>query len=89
MLLAVDADLAAIVAEIVAQNRTDLEWAAVESDDMFQRGRYVGGYEGPEQAFTFSFYGEGGELWVQFTLAEAHAIASGRLQAVSARAAEI
>ena len=89
VLLPVDADLAAIVAEIIRENRTDPEWAAVESDDLFQRGLYVGGYEEPERAFTFSFYGEDGEVWFQFTLEEARAIAAGRQTAVRARPAEL
>jgi hypothetical protein len=89
VLLPVDADLAAIVADIIRENRTQPEWAAVESDDMFQRGLYVGGYEEPQRAFTFSFYGKDGELWFQFTLDEARAIAAGRQKAVCARPAEI
>ena len=34
----VDDDLLAIAAQILRSNRTEAEWAAVESDDMFQRG---------------------------------------------------
>ena len=89
VLLPVDADLAAIAADIIREDRTELEWAAVESDDTFQRGRYVGGYEEPERAFTFSFYGKDGELWFQFTLDQARAIAAGRQKTVHARPAEI
>ena len=88
VLLPVDADLAAIAADIIREDRTELEWAAVESDDTFQRGRYVGGYEEPERAFTFSFYGQEEEVWFQFTLEEARAIAAGRQKAVLARPAE-
>lgn len=88
MLLPVDADLAAIVADIVGENRAELEWAAFEGDDMFQRGPYVGGYEEPERAFTFSFDGKDGEWWFQFTLDEARAIAEGRQTSVDARPAE-
>jgi hypothetical protein len=87
--LPVDADLAAIVADIIGANRTDSEWGAVESDDMFERGRYVGGYEAVERAFTFSFQADDSELWLQITLDEARAIAAGRQKAVRARPAEL
>jgi hypothetical protein len=56
---------------------------------MFERGRYVGGYEAVERAFTFSFQGDDGELWLQITLDEARAIAAGRQKAVRARPAEL
>src|SRR4051794_25610247 len=35
VLAPVDADLAAIVADVIRANRTEPEWAAVESDEMF------------------------------------------------------
>jgi len=69
----VDRDLRAIVAEIVSADRTRSEWAAIESDDMFQRGRYEGGYDADECAFVFSCCADSGERWFRFTLDEAHA----------------
>jgi hypothetical protein len=83
--LPVGPDLIAITAEIVSSERTESEWAAVESDDMFQHGPYVGGFDADERAFVFSYRGGTGELWFQFTLAEARAIASGGQATVSAR----
>ena len=43
--LRADDDLRAICREIVAHGRSLSEWDIAESDDMFQRGVYVGGYE--------------------------------------------
>ena len=83
--LAVGPDLIAITAEIVSRERTELEWAAIESDDMFERGPYIGGFDADERAFVFSYRGGTRELWFQFTLAEARTIASGSQATVSAR----
>jgi hypothetical protein len=66
-------------AVIVDTNRTEAEWGAVESDDMFERGPYVGGYDADERAFTFSVHADDGELWFQFTLDEARSIVAGRV----------
>ena len=85
----VDDDLAAIAAVTVRANRTEAEWAAVESDDMFQRGLYVGGYDADERGFTFSVYADDGELWLEFTIDDALAIAAGRLTAVDVRPAAL
>lgn len=85
----VDADLVAIATLIVQADRTEAEWAAVEGDDTFQRGLYVGGYDADERAFTFSAYADDGELWFQFTTDEALAIAAGHLTAVRVRPAEL
>lgn len=54
------------------------EWDRIESDDMFQRGAFVGGYEVSEQAFTFSYYDTAKkEWWFSFTLPIAEKIARG------------
>ena len=84
----VDDDLRAIATEIVDLDHTEPEWAGMESDDMFQRGRYTGGYVADEHAFLFSRHADDGELWLQFTLREAHAIASGQEGSVAAEHAE-
>lgn len=85
----VDPDLVAIAREIVALARSEAEWAEVASCDMFQRGAYCGGFEATEMAFTFSFWRDSGdEVWLQASLAEVAAIASGELLDVEARPAE-
>lgn len=73
-----DDDLRGICREFVAQGRNLNEWDSVESDDMFQRGAFVGGYEGSEQAFTFSYYDAAKkEWWLSFALPVAEKIARG------------
>jgi hypothetical protein len=89
VLTRLDADLLAIAALTVRANRTEAGWAAVESDDMFERGLDVGGFDADERAFTFSVYADDGELWVQYTPDEARAIVAGRLSGVRARPAEL
>jgi hypothetical protein len=54
---------------------------------MFARGPHVGGCDADERAFTFSAYGDDGELWLQFTLDEARAVVAGRLTALRTRPA--
>jgi hypothetical protein len=76
--LKADDDLRGICREIVAQGRSVNEWDSVESDDMFQRGALVGGYEGSEQAFAFSYYDAAKkEWWLSFALPVAEKIARG------------
>ena len=54
------------------------EWDRIESDDMFQRGAFVGGYDACEQAFTFSYYDAAKkEWWLSFNLPIAEKIARG------------
>jgi hypothetical protein len=59
----------------------------MESDDMFARGPYVGGFDADERAFCFGCSGADGELWFQFTLDEAKAIAAGQRATLDARPA--
>ena len=63
----VDDALRVIAGEIVDANKTDTDWAAVESDDSFQRGAWLGGYDADERAFCFSRKSDP-ELWCQFEL---------------------
>ena len=37
---------------IVAEARSDNEWAQIESDDMFQTAHFVGGFDATERAFA-------------------------------------
>ena len=72
--------------EILAANKTDAEWAAVESDDGFQRGAWLGGYDTDERAFCFGRKSVP-ELWCQFELADAPGIARGAVRSLPARLA--
>lgn len=76
--LKVDDDLRALCREIVAKGKSAGEWDRLESDDMFQRGNYVGGYDAAEQRFTFSYYDAAKkEWWLSFRLPIAEKIARG------------
>jgi hypothetical protein len=86
MQIPVPDDLIAICREIVADGRTDAEWAEIEAGDWFQTGTVRGGYEADEHAFTFSVRTpEEGELWVVLTLADAGEVARGERTIVEAR----
>ena len=83
-------DLLAICREIAAEGKSDEEWAEVAADDWFQRGPFVGGYEGDatEGAFTFRYHApDGSELWFAFTLREVDRMLSGELARLQARPA--
>ncbi len=61
----------------------------MESDDMFQRGSFAGGYDADESEFCFSFYAsDGKKYWFQFTLDQAGRIAAGQDVPLEARDAE-
>jgi hypothetical protein len=73
-----DGDLRAICRQIVSEGKTIEEWGQVESDDTFQRGKYVGGYDATEQQFLFSYHDDmGKEWWFFFPLLIAEKIARG------------
>ncbi len=89
MKLAVTAELLEICAQIVAERKTAEQWAAIESDDMFQSQNLVGGFDAAEMSFTFSQYDAAGdEYWFQLTLDEIQDLARGRVTSIDARLAE-
>jgi hypothetical protein len=76
--LRIDDEFIGICREIVAEGLTEGEWAQRESCDWFQTTRYVGGFDGDDCSFCFSYYDEDGEeWWFSISLAEALAVASG------------
>jgi hypothetical protein len=78
-----------ICSRIVAAQKSESEWAAIESDDMFQTENYAGGFDATENAFTFSYYNDQGrEFWFRLSLSEVAAVASGMRSSVEARPAE-
>ena len=84
----VDTVLREIAIQILAEGRSEEEWAEIESDDMFQSGNCVGGFDADEMAFCFSVYLDKKEYWFQITLDEVSEIANGLLETVDARLAE-
>jgi hypothetical protein len=65
--------------QILSESRSTQDWAAIESDDMFQSHSFVGGFDADEMAFTFSYYDESkNEYWFQLTLDEVAEVCEGR-----------
>ena len=87
MQIPVPDDLIAICREIVADGRTDAEWAEIEAGDWFQTDSVTGGYEAVEHALTFSGRTpEEGELSGQvLPRADAGEVARGERTLVEAR----
>ena len=53
---------------ILEENKSEKEWAEIESDDMFQEENYEGGFDETEMKFCFSVFENGEEFWFQFPL---------------------
>ena len=77
MELAIDQDLMAICQEIITDNHSEDEWAEMESGDMFQRGRYSGGFDSDDMFFAFSYDEDGSEWCLSLTLQEVQQVVSG------------
>lgn len=75
--LKADSVLRRICEEIVRHDKSDQEWADVESGDLFQEGDYSGGYDAIEQEFLFSYYRGDKEYWLSFDLPTAGKVAAG------------
>lgn len=84
----VDQEFIDLCKKIKAEGKTLSEWAEVESDDMFQSGKYVGGFDADEEEFCFSVYLDDGEHWFQISLEHIEGIANGSMNTVDIRPAE-
>jgi hypothetical protein len=71
-------DFIEICQEIKLENRTVDQWVVVESDGMFQKGKYVGGFDSIEMEFTFSLYEDEKEYWFQLALNDIYEVADGK-----------
>ena len=79
MRVPIDDALREICRMIVEKDKTEDQWAEIESDDMFQEGPFVGGYDAEESEFCFSYYANDGcEYWFQLSLEQAGQIEGGR-----------
>jgi hypothetical protein len=63
-----------ICEQIVSENKNESEWAAIESDDMFQTTIYEGGFDATGMEFAFSVYIEEKEYWFQLNLENIHRV---------------
>lgn len=61
-------------------------WCEIESDDMFQQGRFIGGFDADEREFCFSYYESSEvEYWFQFSLEAAFKISKGVKLSINGR----
>lgn len=89
MTINIDERFKTICKQILAEDKSESEWAAAESDDMFQNESYVGGFDADEKAFCFSYYnGNGEEFWFQVTLDEIKKIVNKEISQLNVRPAE-
>ncbi len=72
---------------ILKEDMTVNEWAEVESDDMFEEGEYVGGFDATEMEFCFSVYIDKKEYWFQLPLEEIKDALTGKIKQVDCRPA--
>ncbi len=84
MEIELDLNFLLICQEITSEGKTAEEWAEVESDDMFQQGKYSGGFDGTEMEFCFSVHEDAEEYWFQLSLQEIGDVIAGTLRSVEA-----
>lgn len=83
-------ELRSICQSIVAQGLSLIQWAEIESDDMFQTASFCGGFDADEQAFLFSWYADSKEeYWFQLSMEEAVEIANGASPQIVGRPADV
>lgn len=76
-----------ICQSILDENKSLEEWTEIESDDMFQQGNIIGGFDATEEEFCFSVYINDEEYWFQVPLIDILLILSGDLVQIEARKA--
>jgi len=72
---------------IVSENKSLEEWIKVESDDMFQNDKYIGGFDADEMEFCFSMYENNSEYWFQVSLDDINNILNGNKNIIELRPA--
>ncbi|WP_430901878.1 MULTISPECIES: hypothetical protein [unclassified Paraflavitalea] len=60
--------------QIVLENKSLLEWAEIESDDMFQTNLYEGGFDSTGMEFVFSVFIDNKEYWFQVSIEDMYKI---------------
>lgn len=81
-------DFIMICDSILKENKTLNEWSLIESDDMFQQGNYIGGFDSTEMEFCFSVFEEQKEYWFQLSLEEINKVSKGDISEVEVRIAD-
>jgi hypothetical protein len=78
-----------ICKDIEAKNLQPHQWAEIESDDMFQSGNFLGGFDAEENEFCFSYFAPNKiEFWFQFNLETALEISKDKKLILTGRVAE-
>ena len=85
----IEPELRSICQEIQSKALGLPQWSEIESDDMFQQGNFVGGFDADEQEFCFSYFAQNkSEYWFQFGLETAKEISQGLKPVLAGRPAE-
>ena len=85
----IEPELKNICEEIDAKNLQPAQWSEIESDDMFQSGNFIGGFDADENEFCFSYFAPNKmEYWFQFNLEIALEISQGNKPILKGRVAE-
>lgn len=83
----IDNDFKQICQSILNENKSLEEWSEIESDDMFQQGNIIGGFDATEEEFCFSVYISDEEYWFQVPLTDIPLILSGEIVQIETRKA--
>jgi len=81
-------DLIDICGLILKENKTTREWGEIESDDMFQKGDYEGGFDATGNEFCFSVYIDEEEYWFQISLERVKLVYDGVISEIEIKKAE-
>ena len=85
----IEEELKGICKDILAENKSEQQWAEIESDDMFQTAMFCGGYDADENEFCFSYFSsDDNEYWFQISLSDVTDIASGRTVKITGHLAQ-
>lgn len=85
----IEDDFKEICIQILAEGKSEAEWDESPACDWFQTERFVGGFESPEKAFTFSYFDEQKqEFWFTLTLEEVNDIVESKKHTLEVRNAD-
>ena len=88
MKITLNKDFVSIARTIMAEAKTVEQWSEIESEDMFQQGAFVGGFDATEREFCFSFDNGVDEYWFQISLSALEKVCNGELDEIEVWSAE-
>ncbi len=87
MNIPIEPELRKICQKIIQKGFNIQQWSEIESDDMFQLGSFVDGFDTNEQEFCFSYFEpDKTEYWFQFNIDIAKEISHGGIPDLIGRA---